>query len=68
MMATKIVPGEPGPSEFSWGKGIMQPLASLQTGIPNVENQLRALHRLNKDPVSIDETAEPDYSADIRET
>jgi hypothetical protein len=67
-MALKIVPGEPGPSEYSWGKGIMQPLATMQTGIPNSENQLRALHRLNKDPVSIDDSAEPDYSPDIRET
>lgn len=66
-MATKIVPSEPGPSEFSWGKGIMQPLASLATGIPNVENQLRALHRLNEDPTNVIDTAEPDYTSDIRE-
>jgi len=33
----------------------------------NVENQLRALHRLNEDPTNVIDTAEPDYTSDIRE-
>lgn len=66
-MATKIVPGEPGPSEYSWGKGIMQPLDTMATGVPPVVDQLRALHRLNEDPASTIDTAEPDYSPDVRE-
>jgi len=64
-MATKIVPGEPGPSEFSWGKGIMAPIS--QGHILSVRDQLRALHRMSVDPVAIDETAEPDYTKDQRE-
>lgn len=65
-MATKITPSEPGPSEFSWGKGIMAPLS--QGHVPNTRDQLRALHRINVDPTSIDPSSEPNYDADIRES
>ena len=65
-MATKIVPGEPGPSEFSWGKGIMAP--QTEGYVPKVQDQLRALHRLNIDPTSVDATVELDYTDDTRES
>lgn len=64
-MAVRKLPGDPGPSEFSWGAGLMPP--PDQGYVPTVEDQLHALFRVSKDPTNLDQTALANYDDVIGE-
>lgn len=65
-MVVKIQPGEPGESEYSWGRGLMAP--PDRGYAPTTAEQLHALYRNDKDPTNTDGSAVPNYDDVVRET
>ena len=58
-MAVLKKPGTPGPSEYSWGEGLMADPAKGY--VPKPAEQLHALYRNDQDPNNISGNAIPNY-------
>jgi hypothetical protein len=58
-MAVLKQPGTPGPSEFSWGEGLMADPAKGY--VPTTAEQLRALYQNDQDPRNVDANSAVNY-------